>query len=141
MNRKEFIQKEPRSQVWFYFTSKMVTVIEERPGYDLSQFVADMGGSLGFLLGLSVLGLIGILEKVRNTLILTLRVSFKLLKINLNCVCIMPADAYDCLLIFYYRSLCLYCQDFQIKINPGLMMRKRIIIKIVKLQMALVIPQ
>lgn len=34
------------------------------PGYDLSQFVADMGGSLGFLLGLSVLGLIGLFEKV-----------------------------------------------------------------------------
>lgn len=38
--------------------------IEEMPGYDLSQFVADMGGSLGFLLGLSVLGLIGLFEKV-----------------------------------------------------------------------------
>lgn len=36
------------------------------PGYDLSQFVADMGGSLGFLLGLSVLGLIGLFEKVRT---------------------------------------------------------------------------
>lgn len=36
------------------------------PGYDLSQFVADMGGSLGFLLGLSVLGFIGLFEKVRQ---------------------------------------------------------------------------
>lgn len=36
------------------------------PGYDLSQFVADMGGSLGFLLGLSVLGLIGLFEKVQS---------------------------------------------------------------------------
>ena len=40
--------------------------IEEMPGYDLSQFVADMGGSLGFLLGLSVLGLIGVFEKVSD---------------------------------------------------------------------------
>jgi hypothetical protein len=39
-------------------------IIEERPGYDLSQFIADMGGSLGFLLGLSVLGFIGLMEKV-----------------------------------------------------------------------------
>ena len=30
----------------------------------MSQFVADMGGSLGFLLGLSVLGLIVVLEKL-----------------------------------------------------------------------------
>lgn len=42
----------------------MVTNIEERPGYDSSQFVADMGGSLGFLLGLSVIGLIVVLEKL-----------------------------------------------------------------------------
>lgn len=54
----------PSSQIWLYYASKMVTVFEERPGYDLTQFVADMGGSLGFLLGLSVLGLIGVLEKV-----------------------------------------------------------------------------
>lgn len=42
----------------------MITNIEERPGYDFSQFVADMGGSLGFLLGLSVIGLIVVLERV-----------------------------------------------------------------------------
>lgn len=42
----------------------MVTNIEERAGYDFSQFVADMGGSLGFLLGLSVIGLIVVLEKI-----------------------------------------------------------------------------
>lgn len=39
-------------------------MIEERPSYDTTQFIADVGGSLGFLLGLSVLGLIGILEHV-----------------------------------------------------------------------------
>lgn len=42
----------------------MVTNIEERAGYDFSQFVADMGGSLGFLLGLSVIGLIVVIEKI-----------------------------------------------------------------------------
>lgn len=48
----------------------MVTNIEERPGYDSSQFVADMGGSLGFLLGLSVIGLIVVIEKVLGLLFL-----------------------------------------------------------------------
>lgn len=43
-------------------------MVEERPSYDLTQFIADIGGSLGFLLGLSVLGLIGILEHVRDIL-------------------------------------------------------------------------
>lgn len=44
-------------------------MVEERPSYDLTQFIADIGGSLGFLLGLSVLGLIGILEHVRLQLL------------------------------------------------------------------------
>ena len=35
----------------------------EKSGYDSSQFLADMGGSLGFLLGLSVIGFIIIFEK------------------------------------------------------------------------------
>lgn len=43
-------------------------MVEERASYDLTQFIADIGGSLGFLLGLSVLGLIGILEHVRKLL-------------------------------------------------------------------------
>lgn len=38
--------------------------MEEFHGYDFNQFVSDLGGSLGFLLGLSVLGLIGLLEKI-----------------------------------------------------------------------------
>lgn len=43
-------------------------MLEDRPNYDTTQFIADVGGSLGFLLGLSVLGLIGILEHVRQKL-------------------------------------------------------------------------
>lgn len=70
MSRKAFDQPIPRSQVSMYYTSKMVSVIEERVGYDLSQFVADMGGSLGFLLGLSVIGLIKVFEKVMSLLCL-----------------------------------------------------------------------
>lgn len=58
------------SKIKIYYTSKMVTNIEERAGYDFSQFVADMGGSLGFLLGLSVIGLIVVLEKILGYLFL-----------------------------------------------------------------------
>lgn len=58
------------SKIYIYYTSKMVTNIEERPGYDSSQFVADMGGSLGFLLGLSVIGLIVVIEKVLGIMFL-----------------------------------------------------------------------
>ncbi|XP_029729547.2 uncharacterized protein LOC109429390 [Aedes albopictus] len=64
MNRKHYRINVPSGQVWLYYTSKMVTIVEEFHGYDLTQFVADLGGSLGFLLGLSVLGLIGLLEKI-----------------------------------------------------------------------------
>lgn len=39
-------------------------MVEERPSYDVTQFIADIGGSLGFLLGLSVLGIIRLLEQV-----------------------------------------------------------------------------
>ncbi|XP_062551382.1 uncharacterized protein LOC134216530 isoform X4 [Armigeres subalbatus] len=64
MNRKDYSIDVPSGQLWLYYTSKMVTIIEEFHSYDLTQFVADLGGSLGFLLGLSVLGLIGLLEKI-----------------------------------------------------------------------------
>lgn len=48
----------------------MVTNLEERSSYDSSQFLADMGGSLGFLLGLSVIGFIIVLEKILGYLFL-----------------------------------------------------------------------
>ncbi|TMW44643.1 hypothetical protein DOY81_010277, partial [Sarcophaga bullata] len=61
-NRKSFVYPEPNTQVWIYYTTKLISqMIEERPSYDTTQFIADVGGSLGFLLGLSVLGLIGII--------------------------------------------------------------------------------
>lgn len=47
-----------------FYSTKVVATIEEKPGYDFSTFIADMGGSLGFLLGLSVLGFITILERI-----------------------------------------------------------------------------
>lgn len=68
MSRKK--SRQAGSKIYIYYTSKMVTNIEERPGYDSSQFVADMGGSLGFLLGLSVIGLIVVIEKVLGIMFL-----------------------------------------------------------------------
>lgn len=83
LNRKYHNISVPTSQIYAFYTTKVYSVrrsgnssktnalnnflqkIEEMPGYDLSQFVADMGGSLGFLLGLSVLGLIGLFKKVK----------------------------------------------------------------------------
>ncbi|XP_055633180.1 uncharacterized protein LOC129773577 [Toxorhynchites rutilus septentrionalis] len=70
MNRKRFNISVPAGHIWLYYTSKMVTFVEEFHGYDLAQFVADMGGSLGFLLGLSVLGLIGLIGKITEILCL-----------------------------------------------------------------------
>ncbi|XP_043864774.1 acid-sensing ion channel 4-A isoform X2 [Drosophila mojavensis] len=61
-SRKPFYQPEPRTLLYIYYTTKLISMIEERPSYDTTQFIADVGGSLGFLLGLSVLGIIGILE-------------------------------------------------------------------------------
>ncbi|KAH8326035.1 hypothetical protein KR067_013185 [Drosophila pandora] len=61
-SRKTWNQPEARSLIYIYYTTKLISMIEERPSYDTTQFIADVGGSLGFLLGLSVLGLIGILE-------------------------------------------------------------------------------
>uniref|UniRef100_A0A1B0AS74 Uncharacterized protein n=1 Tax=Glossina palpalis gambiensis TaxID=67801 RepID=A0A1B0AS74_9MUSC len=61
-SRRNFHQPEPNTQIWIYYTTKLISMVEERPNYDTIQFIADVGGSLGFLLGLSVLGLIGILQ-------------------------------------------------------------------------------
>lgn len=43
--------------------------MEEVIGYDWNSFLSDLGGSLGFLLGLSVLGMITMAEQVVNTII------------------------------------------------------------------------
>lgn len=51
------------SKLNLYFTTKMVNIIEEMTTYDLNNFLADLGGSLGFLLGLSVLGVIDLMEQ------------------------------------------------------------------------------
>jgi len=52
------------SQIYVFHASKMITSVREHWDYDLSRFVADAGGSLGFLLGVSVLSLLSMLGKV-----------------------------------------------------------------------------
>ena len=60
--------KTKLSHIYLYYTSRRVEISEERLAYDWSLFLADLGGSLGFLLGLSVLGIIGIVERLIDML-------------------------------------------------------------------------
>ena len=56
------------SQLYLFYNSRWVQVAEERLAYDWSLFLSDLGSSLGFLLGLSVLGIIGIMERLIDLL-------------------------------------------------------------------------
>jgi len=56
------------SQLYLFYNSRLVQVAEERLAYDWSLFLSDLGSSLGFLLGLSVLGIIGIVERLIDLL-------------------------------------------------------------------------
>nr|CAD7598041.1 unnamed protein product [Timema genevievae] len=55
------------SQVYIFFSSHLLINVREHYAYDWSLFIADLGGSLGFLLGLSVIGLINLLERLVET--------------------------------------------------------------------------
>jgi hypothetical protein len=63
------------SQLYMFYNSRTVQVAEERLAYDWSLFLSDLGGSLGFLLGLSVLGIIGIVERLIDLLYGSLQIS------------------------------------------------------------------
>ncbi|KAF7280592.1 hypothetical protein GWI33_005719 [Rhynchophorus ferrugineus] len=52
-----------------YCTSNLITYMNEMLGYNVNGFVSDIGGSLGFLLGLSVIGFITVMEKILASLI------------------------------------------------------------------------
>lgn len=41
----------PNSIISLYYSSNLVTKLSEVVGYDWNQFLSDIGGSLGFLLG------------------------------------------------------------------------------------------
>ncbi|XP_066140661.1 uncharacterized protein ppk17 isoform X2 [Euwallacea fornicatus] len=64
--RRKAVQdtKEPHSFIALYYTNNLVTLMREVMGYNFTAFISDIGGSLGFLLGLSVVGLIKVLEKI-----------------------------------------------------------------------------
>ncbi|XP_049861653.1 uncharacterized protein LOC126355398 [Schistocerca gregaria] len=71
-NRRTFhttVENHNMSQLYVFFTLKTVTTVQEHFDYDFTMFLADVGAILGFLLGLSVLGLIAILEHVLGVLI------------------------------------------------------------------------
>ncbi|CAG4991716.1 unnamed protein product [Colias eurytheme] len=58
-----------QTQIYIHFNNMMVSVFEEKYNYDWNLFLSDLGGSVGFLLGLSVLGLISILGTVWTELL------------------------------------------------------------------------
>lgn len=52
VNRKEMDElNAPNSIISLYYSSNLVTKLSEVVGYDWNQFLSDIGGSLGFLLG------------------------------------------------------------------------------------------
>ncbi|XP_032517495.2 uncharacterized protein LOC116770221 [Danaus plexippus] len=65
---KETSEAALQTQLYFYFNSMMVSVFEEKYNYDWNVFLADLGGSVGFLLGLSVIGLINIIGRIWITI-------------------------------------------------------------------------
>ncbi|KAJ3647685.1 hypothetical protein Zmor_019549 [Zophobas morio] len=54
----------PSSTISIYFASDLVTDLTEVISYDWNIFLSDVGGSLGFLLGLSVIGFVNVLEEI-----------------------------------------------------------------------------
>lgn len=52
------------STLIIYFSSNLVPKMNEIMGYDWNLFLSDLGGSLGFLLGLSVLSAIGVIGQI-----------------------------------------------------------------------------
>ncbi|XP_018561119.1 uncharacterized protein LOC108903430 [Anoplophora glabripennis] len=65
VNRREMDElNAPNSMIALYYSSNLVTKLSEVVGYDWNQFLSDIGGSLGFLLGLSVIGLISMAEEI-----------------------------------------------------------------------------
>lgn len=52
------------STIMLYFPSNLVTELTEVISYDWNIFLADVGGSVGFLLGLSVIGFVTVIEEV-----------------------------------------------------------------------------
>ena len=58
------VPPEAQAQVFIYYESGFSEQLKETWGYDMTLFIADFGGSLGFLLGVSFLSLIEIVEGI-----------------------------------------------------------------------------
>ncbi|XP_026327573.1 degenerin-like protein asic-1 [Hyposmocoma kahamanoa] len=58
-----------QSQLFIHFNSKMVSVYNERYTYDWNIFISDLGGSVGFLLGLSVISILEMVRKIWSLII------------------------------------------------------------------------
>ncbi|VEN39313.1 unnamed protein product, partial [Callosobruchus maculatus] len=54
----------PDSLIRIYYSKNLVTVISEVAGYDWYQLFSDVCALLGFLLGLSVMSLVSVLEEI-----------------------------------------------------------------------------
>lgn len=60
---------QPNCLMMIYYGSNLVEVMSKTITYDWSLFMSDIGGSLGFLLGLSVIGVIAALEQIFKIII------------------------------------------------------------------------
>ncbi|KAK6638446.1 hypothetical protein RUM44_008875 [Polyplax serrata] len=58
------IARKLSSTAIIYFSSKTVITLQERFSYSWTDFLGEFGGTVGFLLGLSIVGAIGIVSKV-----------------------------------------------------------------------------
>lgn len=59
---KEMESRPDQSSIHIYYSSGMIQDLHEEWGYDMTLFIADFGGSLGFLLGVSILSVLEIVE-------------------------------------------------------------------------------
>ncbi|XP_045477228.1 acid-sensing ion channel 4-A [Harmonia axyridis] len=60
--QRKTVTSSPFSLLYLGYTSNIVSVVEQVVSYDWSSFIGDLGGSLGLFLGLSVIGLIEVIE-------------------------------------------------------------------------------
>ncbi|CAG9865466.1 unnamed protein product [Phyllotreta striolata] len=64
INRREVHETMAPNSLFYLYSTNLVFRMTEVLGYDLNQLLSDVGGSLGFLLGLSVISLICLCEEI-----------------------------------------------------------------------------
>ncbi|XP_052758196.1 uncharacterized protein LOC113522312 [Galleria mellonella] len=101
------------SQLYIYFNGMVVTVYEERYNYDWSLFLSDLGGSIGFLLGLSVISLLTICGNIwRNIIKPSIKPSIKNGIRNISNTTIMPKQTSK------YEEFIKNCTEWNFKNKP-----------------------